>query len=176
MANQTESDILPPAEVEQLVRDWFRFYEEKNFAAKNAMIHPDAEISYPEMQYTNPEQKMGREGLVSTLESDGATFVDLRMRIDDVRVVGNTAFVEGYFIGSKLNGALARMAKASNNKVAYLHRVEVQDRKIRLVRSYYDTALFYQVQLGVEGPTMEQPIAPWMKAVGAEAAARRAKT
>lgn len=164
-----------PDELKALVREWFRLYEVKQIDAHNAMIHPEARSVYPEMQYTNPEASMGMEGLKKTLETDGETFVDLHMRIDNMWAVDSTVFVEGFFIGSKLTGVLATMAKASNNKVPFLHRIEVQDRKIKLVHSYYDTALFYQVQLGLEGPTMENPIAPWMKAMGAEAAARRAK-
>ncbi|MDB5425833.1 MAG: hypothetical protein JWQ29_3249 [Phenylobacterium sp.] len=171
-----KKEAQTPAQVEATVRDFFRFYAEKNFVAKNAMVHPDAVFSYPEMQYTNPENTMGAAGLKSTLERDGATFVDLQMRIDNVWVDGNTAFVEGYFIGSKLNGALRDMAKASNNKVPYLHRIEVEGRQIKSVRSHYDTALFYQVQLGVQGPTMENPIPPWMKALAAEAAVRAHKS
>jgi ketosteroid isomerase-like protein len=159
-----KKEAQTPAQVEATVRDFFRFYAEKNFVAKNAMVHPDAVFSYPEMQYTNPENTMGAAGLKSTLERDGATFVDLQMRIDNVWVDGNTAFVEGYFIGSKLN------------KVPYLHRIEVEGRQIKSVRSHYDTALFYQVQLGVQGPTMENPIPPWMKALAAEAAVRAHKS
>ena len=139
------------------------------------MIHPDARAVYPEMQYTNPDNSMGMEGLKKTLEKDGNTFVDLHMRIDNMWAMGNTVFVEGFFIGSELTGVLKTMARASNNKVPYLHRIEIKDGKIILVHSYYDTALFYQVQLGLEGPTMENPIAPWMKALSAEAAARRSR-
>ncbi|MDB5425832.1 MAG: hypothetical protein JWQ29_3248 [Phenylobacterium sp.] len=162
---------LTPDEVKALVRKWFLLYEEKKIDEHNAMIHPDAVAVYPEMLYLNPETSMGMSALKKTLESDGRNFVDLKMRIDNMWAVGNTAFVEGYFIGSKLAGALAKIARGTNSKVPYLHRVEVQDRKIKLVHSYYDTALFYQVQLGLEGPTREQPIAPWMKALAAEAKA-----
>ena len=175
MTNTMEANrVSDPKAVEATVRDFFRFYAEKDFVSKNAMIHPDAIVSYPEMQYANPEATMGSDGLKSTLESDGATFADLSMRIDNIWVDGNTAFVEGYFVGSKLNGAMAEMAKAQKSYVPYLHRVEVQDGMIKRVHSYYDTALFYQIQLGLQGPTMEDPVTPWMKAVGAEAAARNA--
>ena len=162
------------AQNKALVREWFRLYEVKEIAAHNAMVHPDAVAIYPEMQYRDPEAKMGADGLRKTLDSDEATFADLRMRIDNMWAIGDTVFVEGYFIGSKLNGALARMAKAQKSYVPYLHRIEVKDGKIKLVHSYYDTALFYQIQLGLEGPTMEKPITPWMMALGAEAAARKA--
>jgi hypothetical protein len=36
---------------------------------------------------------------------------------------------------------------------------------IKLVHAYYDTALFYQIQLGLEGPTKEHPLPPWMIAM-----------
>lgn len=162
---------LTPDEVKAIVRDWFKLYEDKKIEEHNAMIHPEAEAIYPEMLYLNPETTMGMGALQKTLESDGKNFVDLRMRIDNMWAVGNTAFVEGYFVGSKLSGALAKMAKGTNSNVPYLHRVEVQDGKIKLVHSYYDTALFYQVQLGLEGPTKDSPIAPWMMALAAEARA-----
>ena len=157
-----------PAELVRLVREWFRLYEVKKIDEHNAMIHPDARAVYPEMLYTDPENSMGIEGLTKTLESDEKAFVDLHMRIDRMWAIDNTVFVEGFFIGSKLSGALSKIAKASINKVPFLHRIEVQNRKIKLVHSYYDTALFYQIQLGLEGPTMESPMPPWMMALAAE--------
>lgn len=164
-----------PEENKALVREWFRLYEVKQIEAHNAMIHPEAIAIYPEMQYMNPEAFMGADRLKKTLEADEENFVDLHMRIDNIWAVDNAVFVEGFFIGSKLTGILASMAKAQKSKVPFLHRIEVQGRQIKLVHSYYDTALFYQVQLGLEGPTLEKPIAPWMMALGAAAAARQAK-
>lgn len=175
MNETVANDQLSAEKNKALVREWFRLYEVKEIDKHNAMIHPEARTSYPEMQYMNPENSKGADFLKKTLKSDESAFVDLHMRIDNIWALGNTVFVEGFFIGSKLTGVLGKMAKATNNKVPYLHHIEVEDGKIKLVKSYYDTALFYQVQLGLQGPTMEEPIAPWMKALAAEAAKHSAK-
>jgi hypothetical protein len=47
-------------------------------------------------------------------------------------------------------------------KLRFLDRIDIEDRKIKLVYAFYDTALLYQIQLGLEGPTKANPIPPWM--------------
>src|ERR1700754_2633318 len=93
-------------EVERIVREWFRTYSDKEFDAHNALIHPDAVVVYPEMAFVSPELKAGKDFLMKTLEKDEANFLDLRMTITDVWVAGDTAFVEGFFSGSKLGGTI----------------------------------------------------------------------
>jgi hypothetical protein len=39
---------------------------------------------------------------------------------------------------------------------------------IKEVYAYYDTALLYQIQLGLEGPTREKHIPEWMLAMSAK--------
>lgn len=157
-----KKSILDPSEVEAIVREWFRTYSEKDFDAHNALIHPDVVVVYPEMCYTNPDASAGRTFLQKTLEKDGASFLDLKQTISNLWVVGNAAFVEGYFSGSKLGGTLVGQAKGSEMKLKFLDRIDIEERKIKVVHCYYDTALLYQVQLGLEGPTKERPIPPWM--------------
>jgi ketosteroid isomerase-like protein len=162
-----KKSVLEPSEVEAIVREWFRTYSVKNFEAHNALIHPDCNVVYPEMCFTNPDASAGSAFLLKTLEKDEASFLDLKMTITDLWVVGDTAFVSGYFSGTQVGGTLTGQAKGSVTKLNFLDRIEIEDRKIKLVHCYYDTALFYQVQLGLEGPTKEKPIPPWMIAMGA---------
>jgi ketosteroid isomerase-like protein len=161
----TES-VYEPTEVESIVREWFRSYSEKDFDAHNALIHPDAIVVYPEMCFVDPDLSAGRDFLEKTLEKDEANFLDLRQTITNLWVVGDTAFVEGYFSGSKLGGTIADEATGSEIKLRFLDRIDVEDRKIKLIYAYYDTALLYQIQLGLEGPTKENPVTPWMMAMG----------
>lgn len=154
------------SEVEDIVREWFRTYSEKDFDAHNALIHPDAVVVYPEMSFVDPDLSGGKAILEKTLEKDGANFIDLRQTITDLWVVGNTAFVEGYFSGSKLGGTIVDQADASEMKLRFLDRIEIEDRKVKLIYAFYDTALLYQIQLGLEGPTKANPIPPWMTAMG----------
>jgi ketosteroid isomerase-like protein len=154
-----------PSEVEAIVREWFRTYSEKDFEAHNALIHPDAVVVYPEMCFVDPDLSAGKAFLEKTLEKDEANFIDLRQTITNLWVVGDTAFVEGFFSGSKLGGTIADAAKPSEIKLRFLDRIEIEDRKIKLIHAYYDTALLYQIQLGLEGPTKENPVAPWMMAM-----------
>jgi len=160
-----DESVHGPAEIEGIVREWFRTYSEKDFDAHNALIHPDAVVVYPEMCYIDPDLSAGRDFLVKTLEKDEANFVDLRQTITSLWVVGASAFVEGYFSGSTLGGTIAGQATASQIKLRFLDRIDIEDGKIKLVHCYYDTALLYQVQLGLQGPTREQPITPWMMAM-----------
>ena len=159
--------VYEPSEVEDIVREWFRTYSEKDFDAHNALIHPDAIVVYPEMAFVDPDLSGGKAFLEKTLEKDGANFIDLRQTITDLWVVGNTAFVEGYFSGSKLGGTIVDQADASEMKLRFLDRIEIEDRKVKLIYAFYDTALLYQIQLGLEGPTKANPIPPWMTAMGA---------
>jgi ketosteroid isomerase-like protein len=154
-----------PSDVEAIVREWFRTYSEKDFDAHNALIHPDVVVVYPEMCFVDPDLSAGKDFLERTLERDGANFLDLKQTISSLWVVGNTAFVEGYFSGSKLGGTIAGEATGSEMKLRFLDRIEIEDRKIKLVYAFYDTALLYQVQLGLQGPTKADPIPPWMMAM-----------
>jgi ketosteroid isomerase-like protein len=167
IAKSLKKSVLEPSEVEAIVRDWFRTYSEKDFDAHNAMIHPDVVVIYPEMCFTNPDASSGRSFLIKTLEKDEASFVDLRQTITNLWVVGDTAFVEGYFSGSKLGGSLADQ-DGSQMKLNFLDRIDIEDRKIKAVCCYYDTALLYQVQLGLDGPSKEKPIPQWMISMGAK--------
>jgi hypothetical protein len=47
----------------------------------------------------------------------------------------------------------------------FLHRIEIEDGKDKLIYAFYDTALPYQIQLGLEGPTKANPIPPRMLAM-----------
>jgi ketosteroid isomerase-like protein len=163
-----KKSVLEPSEVEAIVTGWFRTYSEKDFAAHNALIHPDCVVVYPEMCYTNPDASAGSAFLLKTLEKDEASFLDLKQTITDLWVVGDTAFVAGYFSGNKVGGTLVGQARGSVTKLNFLDRIEIEDRKIKLVHCYYDTALFYQIQLGLDGPTKEKPIPPWMVSMGAK--------
>lgn len=154
-----------PSEVEAIVREWFRTYSEKDFDAHNALIHPDVVVIYPEMCFVDTDLTAGKDFLEQTLEKDGANFLDLRQTINHLWVVGNTAFVEGYFSGSKLGGTIADEATGSDMKLRFLDRIEIEDRKIKLIYAFYDTALLYQIQLGLAGPTKADPIPPWMMAM-----------
>jgi ketosteroid isomerase-like protein len=153
------------SEVEAIVREWFRTYSEKDFDAHNALIHPDVVVAYPEMCFVDPDLTAGKDFLEKTLEKDGANFLDLKQTITDLWVVGDTAFVEGYFSGSKLGGTIVEEAKGSEMKLRFLDRIVIEDGKIKLIFAFYDTALLYQIQLGLEGPTNENPIPPWMVAM-----------
>ena len=163
----SDVNVYEPSEVEDIVREWFRTYSVKDFDAHNALIHPDAVVVYPEMSFVDPEMSGGRAFLEKTLEKDGANFIDLKQTITDLWVVGNTAFVEGYFSGSKLGGTIVDQADGSEMKLRFLDRIEIEDRKVKLIYAFYDTALLYQIQLGLEGPTKANPIPPWMTAMGA---------
>ena len=162
-----KESVYEPSEVEAIVREWFRTYSEKDFDAHNALIHPDAVVVYPEMAFVDPDLSGGKAFLEKTLEKDGANFIDLKQTITDLWVVGNTAFVEGYFSGSKLGGTIVDQAEGSEMKLRFLDRIEIEDRKVKLIYAFYDTALLYQIQLGLEGPTKAKPIPPWMTAMGA---------
>jgi ketosteroid isomerase-like protein len=162
----SDVSVYEPSEVEDIVREWFRTYSVKDFDAHNALIHPDAVVVYPEMSFVDPEMSGGRAFLEKTLEKDGANFIDLKQTITDLWVVGNTAFVEGYFSGSKLGGTIVDQADGSEMKLRFLDRIEIEDRKVKLIYAFYDTALLYQIQLGLEGPTKANPIPPWMTAMG----------
>ncbi|HEX3796638.1 MAG TPA: nuclear transport factor 2 family protein [Acidimicrobiales bacterium] len=161
-----DENVYEPSEVEAIVREWFRAYSEKDFDAHNALIHPDAVVVYPEMCFVDADLSAGKDFLEKTLEKDEANFLDLKMTIDKLWVIGDTAFVQGYFSGNKLGGTIADQARGSEIKLRFLDRIDVEDRKIKLVYAFYDTALLYQIQLGLEGPTKENPIAPWMMAMG----------
>jgi ketosteroid isomerase-like protein len=154
-------------DIEKLVRDWIRLYSEKDFDAHNALIHPDAVVMYPEMAYVDPGMTAGKDFLVKTLEKDEKAFVDLQMSIDNVWVAGDTAFVEGFFVGSRLGSTVGDAATGSEMRLRFLNRIVIQDGLVKLVYAYYDTALLYQIQLGLEGPTRENPIPPWMLALSA---------
>jgi ketosteroid isomerase-like protein len=154
-----------PSEIEAIVREWFRSYSEKDFEAHNALIHPDCVVVYPEMCFVDADMSAGRDFLVTTLEKDEANFLDLRQTVTNLWIVGNTAIVEGFFSGSKLGGTIADDAKDSQIKLRFLHHMEFEDGMVKLMHAYYDTALLYQIQLGLEGPTKENPIAPWMLAM-----------
>jgi ketosteroid isomerase-like protein len=155
------------AEIERIVREWFRSYSEKDFEAHNALIHPDAVVIYPEMCFVDPDMSAGRDFLVKTLEKDEANFLDLRQTVTNLWIVGNAAFVEGYFSGTKLGGTIVDDATGSEMKLRFLHHMEIEDGMVKLMHAYYDTALLYQIQLGLQGPTKENPIAPWMLAMAA---------
>jgi ketosteroid isomerase-like protein len=157
-----DESIYGPSEIEAIVREWFRTYSEKDFDAHNALIHPDAVVVYPEMCFIDPDKSAGKAFLEKTLEKDGANFLDLKMTINNLWVVGDTAFVEGYFSGNKLGGTIVDEAQGSEMKLRFLHHIDIEDRKIKLVHAFYDTALLYQIQLGLEGPTKANPIPPWM--------------
>ena len=156
---------LSPNEVETLVRAWFKSYSDKDFDTHNAMIHPDVVVVYPEMCYLSPDSAAGVDFLTKTLEADEEAFINLRQDVENVHVVGNTAFVEGWFNGSQVGSTVADEASGSEMRFRFLHRVMLQDGKIKEVYSYYDTALPYQIQLGLQGPTKTAPIPPWMIAM-----------
>src|ERR1700722_3005977 len=160
-----EKSVYEPSEIEDIVREWFRSYSEKDFDAHNALIHPDAVVVYPEMCFVDPDLSGGKAFLEMTLEKDEANFIDLKQTITSLWVVGNTAFVEGYFSGSRLGGTIVDQAEGSEMKLRFLDRIEIEDRKIKLIYAFYDTALLYQIQLGLEGPTKQNPIPPWMIAM-----------
>jgi ketosteroid isomerase-like protein len=166
MQGTSKESLYEPSEVEAIVREWFRAYSEKDFGAHNALIHHDAVVVYPEMCFIDPDLSAGKAFLEKTLEKDEANFLDLKMTIENLWVVGNTAFVQGYFSGNKLGGTIADEAQGSEIKLRFLDRIDIEDRKIKLVYAFYDTALLYQIQLGLEGPTKENPVAPWMVAMG----------
>jgi ketosteroid isomerase-like protein len=157
--------VYEPSEVEAIVREWFRTYSEKDFDGHNALIHPDVVVVYPEMCFVDSELSGGRAFLEKTLEKDEANFIDLKQTITNLWVVGNTAFVEGYFSGSTLGGTIVDQAEGSDMKLRFLDRIEIEDRKVKLIHAFYDTALLYQIQLGLEGPTKANPIPPWMQAM-----------
>ncbi len=159
--------VQTPSDIEAIVREWFRTYSDKEFDAHNALIHPDAVVVYPEMAFVDPGLKAGKDFLMKTLEKDEANFLDLRMTITGVWVTGDTAFVEGYFSGSKLGGTIVEQAEGSEMHLPFLDRIDIQDGMIKLIYAYYDTALLYQIQLGLEGPTKANPIPPWMMAMAA---------
>ena len=156
-----KTSVYEPSEVEAIVREFFRTYSDKEFDAHNALVHPDAVVVYPEMCWTDPNNSAGKEFLEKTLEKDGANFLDLKMTINDVWVVGDTAFVDGYFSGNTLGGTIVDEAKGSEMYLRFLDRIEIEERMIKLVHAFYDTALFYQIQLGLEGPTKANPVPPW---------------
>src|SRR5690606_17760084 len=122
---------------------------------------------YPEMAHVAPDLSAGKDFLVKTLEKDEANFIDLRQRVTNVWIVGNSAFVEGFFSGSTLGGTISEQASNSEINLRFLDRIDVVDGKVKLIHAYYDTALLYQIQLGLDGPTKESPIAPWMLAMAA---------
>ncbi len=164
-SEQLSAPELNSTEMEALIRSWFQSYSDKEFERHNAMIHPDAVVSYPEMAFVSPDYTAGKDFLVKTLEADEEAFINLRQDVDKVYVVGDTAFVEGWFRGSKLGGTIVVDAKAEDMRFRFLHRVRVENGKIKEVFSYYDTALPYQIQLGLVGPSKESPIPPWMMAM-----------
>ena len=153
------------AEIEAIVKEWFRSYSEKDFDAHNALIHDDAVVIYPEMCFVDPDMSAGKDFLVTTLEKDEANFLDLKQTVTNKWIVGDTAIVEGFFSGGKLGGTIADDATGSEIKLRFLHHMEFEDGKVILMHAYYDTALLYQIQLGLQGPTKENPIAPWMLAM-----------
>lgn len=152
-------------DVEAIVREWFRTYSDKEFEAHNALIHPDVVVVYPEMCFLDPHMTAGRDFLLKTLEKDEANFLDLRQTITELWVVDHTVFVQGYFSGSTVGGTIAEDATGTDMYLPFLDRIEVEDGMIKLVHCFYDTAQLYQIQLGLEGPTKENPIAPWMLAM-----------
>jgi ketosteroid isomerase-like protein len=162
---QSPESILEPSAIEAIVRDWFRFYSEKDFEAHNALIHPDAVVVYPEMAFVDPGLVGGKDFLQRTLEKDEKAFIDLAMHIDNLWVSGNSAFVEGRFEGSTLGGTMLDVAQGSEMRLRFLDRIDIEDGMVKLVHAYYDTALFYQIQLGLEGPTKDTPMPPWMIAM-----------
>jgi len=164
-ADTATGSVQDPAEIERIVREWFRTYSEKDFDAHNALIHPDVVVVYPEMCFVDPDLSAGKDFLVKTLEKDEANFVDLRQTVTNLWIVGNTAIVEGFFSGGKLGGTIADDATGSEIKLRFLDRMDILDGKVKLIHAYYDTALLYQIQLGLEGPTKENPITPWMMAM-----------
>jgi ketosteroid isomerase-like protein len=163
--SSAHASVYEPSEVEAIVREWFRTYSEKDFDAHNALIHPDVVVVYPEMCFVDPDLSAGKDFLEKTLEKDEANFVDLKQTITNLWVLGDTAFVEGYFSGNTLGGTIADQASGSQIKLRFLDRIDIEDRKIKLIHAFYDTALLYQIQLGLQGPTKENPIAPWMLAM-----------
>jgi ketosteroid isomerase-like protein len=154
--------VYEPSEVESIVREWFRTYSEKDFDSHNALIHPDVVVVYPEMCFIDWDMSAGRAFLEKTLQQDGANFLDLKQTITDLWVVGSTAFVEGYFIGNMLGGTIVDQAKGSEMRLRFLDRIDIEDGKIKLIHAFYDTALLYQIQLGLEGPSKANPVPPWM--------------
>lgn len=159
-------------EIEAMVREWFQTYSDKDFESHNKLIHPDVVVVYPEMCYMSPDACAGREFLEKTLEEDEEAFVNLKQEVDNISVVGDTAFVEGWFVGDKLGGVLKDSVKGSDIRFRFLHRILVQDSMVKEIFCYYDTAILYQIQLGLEGPTKESPIAPWMMEMGKKRAER----
>jgi ketosteroid isomerase-like protein len=124
--NRPQESAHEPGEVEAIVREWFRTYSEKDFDAHNALIHPDVVVVYPEMCFVDPDLSAGKNFLERTLEKDGANFLDLKQTISDLWVVGDTAFVEGYFSGSKLGGTIADEATGTVMKLRFLDRIEIE--------------------------------------------------
>jgi ketosteroid isomerase-like protein len=167
LTTATSGEGSSSTDIEALVRAWIGYYGDKDFDAHNALIHPDAVVRYPEMAFAHADLSAGKDFLVKTLEKDEKAFVDLKMTIDNVWVVGNTAFVEGFFIGKTLGSTVAESATGSDMRLRFLNRIEIEDGLVKLVYAYYDTALLYQIQLGLEGPTRENPIPPWMLALSA---------
>jgi ketosteroid isomerase-like protein len=166
MTQQTlHQSVYEPSEVEAIVREWFRTYSEKDFDAHNALIHPEVVVVYPEMSFVDPDMSAGKAFLEKTLEKDGANFIDLEQTITNLWVVRDTAFVEGYFSGNKLGGTIVDQAEGSEMKLRFLDRIDIEDRKVKLIHAFYDTALLYQIQLGLEGPTKANPVPPWMVAM-----------
>jgi ketosteroid isomerase-like protein len=149
-------------DVEALAKKWMESYSNKDFETHNAMIDPKVVVVYPEMAYMQPDRSAGAEFLLRTLEADEEAFLNLRQEVDKIYVSGDTAFVEGWFRGEKLGSTIVKQAKEQKMNFRFLHRIKFKNSKVVEVFSYYDTALPYQVQLGLQGPTKESPIPPWM--------------
>src|ERR1700685_2660700 len=131
-----EKSVNEPSEVEDIVRECVRTYSEKDFDAHNALIHPDAVVVYPEMCFVDPALSGGKAFLEKTLEKDEANFIDLKQTITTLWVVGNTAFVEGYFSGSQLGDTIVDQAEAPETKLRFLDRIEIEDRKVKLIYAF----------------------------------------
>jgi ketosteroid isomerase-like protein len=76
-----DKSVYEPSEVEDIVREWFLSYSEKDFDAHNALIHPDAVVVYPEMCFVDPDMSGGKAFLERTLQKDEANFIDLKQTI-----------------------------------------------------------------------------------------------
>jgi ketosteroid isomerase-like protein len=88
---------LSPAQMEEIIRDFFSAHERKDADRHFDHIHDEIEFSFPEMELFDPTGHLGqgKEAFIAMQSVDFATLPDLACPIDRILFDGQTAVIQG---------------------------------------------------------------------------------
>lgn len=144
-------------EVERIVRQYVDSYGSKDKAKNMEVIHPEHAFGFPEMSLVDPSfEQVGRAMHELAWDGDTDFLLDLRTRIDQLYVDGDTAITVGRLTGSQVgtNPMTGDGPKVCVIDTPYTAVWEIEDHTIKRVRWYYDLVSLYVAQLGMDPVAM----------------------